>query len=99
MKWTTENIVKVQTLLNMKYINSIVPSLGPLVLDDEYSTSPITIDNKDWLDWAEENGIINLMPENVEDYMIVWGGAGPCKSDLFVPNELAERALILGYLP
>jgi len=99
LKWTNNNMTRIQTMLNVKYIRSILPSIvGSLV--DEDSTRPIPpIDNKDWMDWAEKNGITTSIPEDIEEYMTVRNGAGPCKSDLFVPNDMAERALILGYLP
>jgi hypothetical protein len=99
LKWTSENVIKIQTMLNLKYINSILVDILPVVdTSDDYSMSPITISNEDWLDWAENNGITTMIPEDVDNYMVV-KGAGPCKSDLFIPNEIAARALILGYLP
>lgn len=82
----------------MPNILTVVEKSDTSPYSDTSLSDNLTIKNEDWILWAEKNGITTLMPENIEDYMTVRNGAGPCKSDIFVPNQLAERALILGYM-
>jgi len=94
-----KSIFDLKTMLNLKYLEKLLPNMTDLLSRDkksEYSFAELKDLKRDhWKSWKEENKILDNKPEELENYIEV--AAGP--DVVFVPKELAEKAIILGFLP
>lgn len=94
-----DSLIKLKTMFNLKYIDSLIPSMLESIDQtggSEYSFANLKLESSEWEKWKEIHGIKNDLEENLENYIEI---KGITNKTLFVPVAFAEKALVLGFLP